>query len=110
MRFALVLVLLTACGGGRDVDRLLGARCSVDSDCEERCLGPNDDFPDGLCSFQCDVNADCPSDAWCVETNGGVCLYDCIDDTDCDFLGPRWVCRDRDLHGSGGSERVCIGR
>jgi hypothetical protein len=107
---ALAVLVLAACGGGRDVDRLLGAKCDGDSDCEERCYGPNDDFPEGLCSYQCDVDRDCPSDAWCIDTDGGVCLFDCVDDIDCDFLGREWVCRDRDRRGGGGRERVCVGR
>ncbi|MFN0246982.1 MAG: hypothetical protein ACKV2T_08730 [Kofleriaceae bacterium] len=111
MRSTAILVLvLVACGGGRDVDRLLGARCDDDNDCDERCLGPNNDFPEGLCSYRCEVSDECPPDAWCIDTNGGVCLFDCIDDLDCDFLGREWVCRDRDLRNGGGRERVCVGR
>lgn len=112
MRGAVVYAVLvvTACGGGHTVDRLLGAKCDADTDCDERCLGPNAEYPEGLCSYQCDTDRDCPGDAWCIETNSGVCLFACGDDIDCDFLGRDWVCRDRDRRGAGGKERVCVGR
>jgi hypothetical protein len=107
---AMAVFALASCGGGHDVDRLLGAKCDNDNDCDERCLGPNDEFPEGLCSYHCDSERDCSGDAWCIESNGGVCLFSCHDDVDCDFLGREWVCRDRDLRPAPGKERVCVGR
>lgn len=111
MRILVLVVALAACGGGHDVDRLLGAKCTADRECDERCLGPNAEFPEGLCSLRCDDDRDCPSDARCVASNGGVCLYDCIDDRDCDFLGERWGCRTQALEDDRNTEvDVCLGR
>jgi hypothetical protein len=58
-----------------------------------RCPAPAD-FPDGFCSLDCSATADCPDDAECVEVQGGVCLFACIDDRDCAFIGPGWACRE----------------
>jgi hypothetical protein len=93
----LVGFLLVACGGDGDVSRTLGARCEVTDDCADRCLGPSNDYPDGFCSIDCSTNGDCPSDADCVDREGGVCLFSCRDARDCSFLGPNWTCAEANL-------------
>jgi hypothetical protein len=94
----LSICLLLACGGGDpDVSRLIGAQCEVADDCEERCLTPSNDYPDGFCTVDCSFNDDCPSATDCVDRDGGVCLYVCLDDVDCDFLGPAWRCQEANL-------------
>jgi len=90
----LALVTLAACGGGGDVSRGVGARCDVTADCDDRCLGPSAEFPDGFCSIDCSTSSDCPVDAECVDRQGGVCLFGCVDDTDCEFLGVGWTCQE----------------
>jgi hypothetical protein len=98
-----------ACGGD-PVSRTLGARCEVARDCVDRCLGPNNDYPDGFCTLDCADSNDCPSDAECIDREGGVCLFFCIDDRDCGFLGPRWSCREENLREDTSRRvRVCRG-
>ena len=94
MRFALVLVLIAGCGGDSDVSRSVGARCDKTSECDDRCLGPSGDYPQGFCTVDCSSDGDCPGDAACVDREGGVCLFTCADDGDCRFLGPGWNCHD----------------
>lgn len=89
-------VMLLACGG-EDVSRLVGARCDVTSDCDHRCLAPEEDFPGGFCTVECSSNADCPDDTVCVEKEGGVCLFSCLDNGDCAFLGAGWTCHEDPL-------------
>lgn len=95
----LVALCLAACGHD-DVDRFVGARCDKVADCEDRCLGPSAEFPDGFCSVDCSNNNDCPANAACVDREGSVCLFQCVNNSDCDFLGPGWSCRDDNLHES----------
>ena len=98
MRYALlVAAALVACGSDDPVDRLLGAECDVTADCDDRCLGPSNDYPDGFCSLDCSTNGECPEAADCIDLEGGICLFRCVDDPDCAFLGPEWVCRDENL-------------
>jgi hypothetical protein len=89
-------VLLAACQSA-DVSRELGARCDDSDECAERCLPPSGDYPGGFCTVICDTSDDCPvSDSECVDREGGACLFDCIDDVSCEFLGAGWHCRDVD--------------
>jgi len=105
----LVMVAMTACGG-EDVSRVLGARCEVTAECEDRCLVPSNDFPDGFCTADCSSIEDCPSSSDCIDKEGGVCLFVCGDDVDCDFLGPRWICNEENLREDPNTKvRVCRG-
>ena len=111
MRTAIAFVasLLLACGGD-DVSRLLGARCERTADCEDRCLGPSNDYPGGFCSLDCTSSAECPSDAECIDKEGGVCLFSCVDERDCAFLGANWTCRAENLRADQNrQEKVCLG-
>ncbi|HEX5060304.1 MAG TPA: hypothetical protein VFV99_13140, partial [Kofleriaceae bacterium] len=92
---ATLVVFVAACGGHDpgDIDELLGATCRSDRDCEVRCyLDPQ--FPGGICSVPCTSDNDCPFEALCMSTSGGMCLYACPD-FDCNRLGPGWTCRSR---------------
>lgn len=111
MRFALVLVLLLAgCGGDGDVSRAVGARCDRTSECDDRCLGPNAEYPDGFCTVDCSSNGDCPGDAACVDREGGVCLFSCNTDDNCRFLGAAWTCHDDPLKSdTSKTVKVCRG-
>lgn len=98
MRSVLVAIaLVAACGASSNVDREVGARCRSVDECEDRCLGPGGDYPDGFCSIDCSISSDCPRDTECVDREGGVCLFACLDDVDCEFLGEGWTCHDDPL-------------
>jgi hypothetical protein len=107
MRFAVVLLGLAACGGS-DVSRAVGARCDVSADCDDRCLAPSNDYPDGFCTLTCDTDDECPSDAACVSNEGGVCLFVCDGDPSCAFLGPSWTCQALSAK-AGGQVMACRG-
>jgi hypothetical protein len=102
-------VVLAACAGhgAGSIDEVVGAGCSVDSQCADRCYTGNADFPGGFCSRPCTSDADCPGDTVCATKAGGVCLFVCPP-FDCAELGPGWHCSDKDLVG-GGKANVCIG-
>ncbi|MCB9571282.1 MAG: hypothetical protein H6709_04250 [Kofleriaceae bacterium] len=105
----LVAASLAAAGcGGSDVSREVGARCDVSAECDDRCLMPGGDWPGGFCTLSCDSDADCPSDARCVDDEGGVCLFECALPADCGFLGAGWTCTTRDGRPDG-QVMVCRG-
>jgi hypothetical protein len=94
----LYLVLVFAgCGGGADVDRAIGARCDVTSECDERCVAPGADAPGGFCTIDCGSSDDCTGDTECVEREGGICLFACDGNDDCAFLGEGWTCQEDSL-------------
>jgi hypothetical protein len=110
MRFIVIACILvaSACGrGDGDIDDLIGSSCTADSQCADRCFRDNSDYPGGFCSIQCNSDSDCTSDSFCMDKDGGVCLFECPA-FDCARLGPGWVCRDRDRVG-GGRISVCTG-
>ena len=110
MRIAILAILalaLAACQHS-DVSRELGARCVSASDCDQRCLSGGD-WPDGFCTIACETDNDCPSDAACLEEEGGVCAFSCVDDRSCAFLGPGYTCKERDARGGAGKRMVCRG-
>jgi hypothetical protein len=116
MRTAILALALVSVGGvagcqSSDVSRDLGARCDLSSECDDRCLAPSTDWPGGFCTVTCDTDADCPSDSACTdEAGGGVCLFTCIGDVSCTFLGAGYTCMERDHHGvTGGKVMVCRG-
>jgi hypothetical protein len=104
---ALVLATFAACNTS-DVSRAVGAICESNDECKERCLLPGPDYPDGFCTISCDVHDDCVGGALCVDIDGGICLYECELDVDCEFLGDDWVCRMVDSN-TEGQVSVCRG-
>lgn len=101
-----MLVFLVACGHHGDIDSYIGAACTRDSQCDERCyMGPA--FPGGFCSIGCVSDRDCPSDAVCTDKEGGVCMFLCAE-VDCSRLGGGWRCSDKNNVG-GGKDNVCTG-
>jgi hypothetical protein len=111
VRFTVVLVLAFACQSS-DVSRQVGARCDVSSQCDERCLGPDGNFPGGFCTISCDHSSDCPNDTdtACVDDDGGACLFRCLANSDCTFLGAGWVCKPEPERGNSNVQvSVCAG-
>jgi hypothetical protein len=90
---ALALVFMLGCGGD-PVDEVVGAACFDDRDCAERCE-TGGDFPGGFCTLSCFDDGDCTSDSICTDVEGGVCLFQCEFNSDCDFLGRAYSCRER---------------
>ena len=111
MRFAWILLVfvLAACQSA-DVSRAIGARCDLSSECDERCLGPDGDWPGGFCTLTCDTNEKCGDDGVCIqEQNSGVCALRCGTDPDCAFLGAGYTCKMIDGHTGGLKVKACRG-
>ena len=106
MRFALVIALL-GCQSS-DVSRSLGARCDSNADCDQKCLASGN-FPGGFCTIACDNDNGCPVDALCSTESGGVCLFKCALDRDCEFLGAGYTCQMVDANVGGGKVLACRG-
>lgn len=102
----LTFLPLAACGGD-DLDAAVGATCSDDRECEERCMR-GDDYPGGFCTLSCRDDRDCANGAICVDRENGICLFQCDINEDCDFLGPQYRCRDDDDF-AGRPVGVCLG-
>lgn len=95
---AITIALAGSACGGTDISRQLGARCTTTSDCDDRCLSEQGDYPGGFCTVDCSINDDCPNDSACADREGGVCLFTCRNDAECTFLGAGWSCHDEELH------------
>jgi hypothetical protein len=108
MRLAILAIVLAACQSS-DVSRELGARCDRSSECDERCLMPSADWPEGFCTIACETDVDCPSAAACLDEEGGVCAFGCSTDAQCAFLGPGYACKERNARGGAGTRMVCRG-
>jgi len=100
-----VAMLLAACGGS-DVSRTVGAECNANGDCDEQCL-MGGHYPNGFCSVSCDNDDGCPSETHCIEDMGGVCLFACDFDSDCEFLGQGYTCVMIGVHASNTMVKVC---
>ena len=103
----IALGALGACAND-PISRTVGARCDLASECDERCLAPGGDWPGGFCTVSCDTSDDCPGQASCVADEGGVCLFRCSIDADCNFLGTGWACRELDVNPTG-TVKACRG-
>jgi len=99
---------VSACSADSDVSRTLGARCDHMDECAERCLTDAEDYPGGFCSVSCMDNRDCPDGAVCVDEAGGVCMFECAAEADCDFLDIGWSCKTKDGLPNG-EVMVCFG-
>lgn len=107
---AAAALALAGCGVGSAVSRTIGARCDRSDECDDRCLPPSALFPGGFCSVSCEASADCPADASCADLEAGVCLFDCLDDRECEFLGLDWRCVDVALRGDATRRvSICLG-
>jgi hypothetical protein len=107
----IVVILAVGACQSSDVSRELGARCTTSDDCDDRCLPASTSYPEGFCTVVCNGDDECPTDAACVEDDGGSCLFHCADDAGCAFLGEAWQCRERGVRGQPDSKvKVCRGR
>ncbi|RMH43640.1 MAG: hypothetical protein D6689_04650 [Deltaproteobacteria bacterium] len=106
----LAAALAAGCGADSDVSRTIGARCDRMDECDERCVVDAEDYPGGFCTVSCLSARDCPDGAACVDDDGGICLFTCAVDADCEFLGPTWRCAERDARPeTAGKVKVCRG-
>jgi hypothetical protein len=95
---------------------MVGARCDSKSECDERCLRSGTTFPGGFCTLSCLGEGDCASSTACVcafnddciDREGGICLFECEADRDCQFLGEGWFCKEKP-NALGQVTLVCIG-
>jgi len=108
VRYLVIAMALAACQN-LDVSRDVGARCDLASECNERCLVPSGDWPGGFCTITCDTAANCPGGSTCIDEQGGVCVFKCVGDADCTFLGAGYRCMAVDSHGAGTKVMVCRG-
>ena len=96
-----VLSSIAACGGAAGpVSQDVGATCSADSQCEDRCF-KSAEFGDGMCSRLCRGDQDCPTNSACLQIGSGICAVSCALPGDCSGFGPRWACGAKDHVGSG---------
>ncbi len=84
---------------------LVGAACRNSGDCVERCVDGGD-FPDGMCTVDCNHDGHCPDDSICMDKKGGICMVPCGNSGDC---WPGYACKDVKNEDGGGKRRVCIG-
>ena len=100
---------LVACQSS-DVSRALGARCTQNTDCAQKCLGPSVDWPGGFCTTACDNDSDCGNGAHCIATDGGICAFACAGaNSDCSFLDGNYVCVPVDPQSGALKVSVCLG-
>lgn len=105
----LALCALTAAVSTGCDDDNLGDTCGSDRDCDGICA-EGEEFPDGMCTFACERELDCPEGWTCASPKGGVCMQLCTSSGACrDDFGKPWVCREISLKNSSQRERVCIG-
>ena len=106
MRGLILVLAVAACSSSSNVGRDVGARCDSSDECDDRCLPPAD-FPGGFCTLSCEQDEQCPGGTYCVDVEGGVCLFDCNENVDCEFLGADYQCRTEAPRTGGENVEVC---
>ncbi len=110
---ALSALTLVACQQSAEVSRAVGAMCDEKAECDERCMPPDALTPGGFCTLSCLNDGDCPADTRCADVEGGVCLFACQHDLQCEFLGQDWGCSEEELLSDDPEEidevEVCLG-
>lgn len=108
LRLALMfacVIAAAACGddGVGNDGAFVGGPCADSGDCELRCQ-QGGDFPQGLCTRPCNLDADCPDGTFCINTEGGICMLGCRLPQDC---RDGYNCEGRENRGHGGDSLVC---
>lgn len=106
---ALAFVLVIGGCQSSDVSRSLGARCDVNADCAQTCLGPSGDWPGGFCTVACDMDSNCEAGALCIDESNGVCAFQCVSNAECLFLGDGYTCKQVNDRQQGAQVMVCRG-
>ncbi len=112
-RFALLgslLFFLALAGCSQNVGPTglaVGGPCIDEFDCASGSYCLHAGFPDGTCTTNCRMQADCRGSSACVEEADGVCLLTCTSDDDCGREG--YICRERTRRGEIASVAVCVG-
>src|SRR5689334_16632876 len=85
---------------------VVGEACRADIDCAPGadCLRGGD-FPEGTCSLPCNTHFDCTPGTACIDTQGGVCLVACGNDSYC---RPGYKCKSKHDRDGVGDSLVCI--
>lgn len=111
----LFLVVLLGCGDRARTpseippEELVQSGCSSDDECAGgRCISG---IGEGLCTANCEVQADCPEGTICTDTEAmnGVCLLACENTSECtDHLGSAYACDTESALETDRDVRVCI--
>lgn len=102
------LSFLASCGdvtAGPD-SAAVGAACTADTQCRQRCLVDDRHFPGGMCTLACANDGDCPSGSACIAEEGGVCVATCRSDADCAAFGRGFAC-DGEARTTGLEAMIC---
>jgi hypothetical protein len=87
--------------------RTVGAACTTNADCAERCLTDDRHFPGGLCTVACTNDAGCPAGSVCLAEEGGLCVASCRADADCAGFGRGFVCDSQAAASGSGTVSIC---
>lgn len=87
MATGLLVIALLGCGSGGGVGRngdVVGGACTPEAGCAggSSCLLASM-YPGGMCTVDCETQADCPNGTRCVQESGGTCLLACSSASDC---------------------------
>jgi hypothetical protein len=104
---AILLLAFCGCSDSKE-DSVLGATCTSAAQCRFICETPSPQFPGGFCTEHCNGDSECPHGSLCMTDAGGVCLFPCGANIDCEFLGDGWTCKNKDRVANG-KALVCIG-
>jgi hypothetical protein len=76
------------------------AECAPGADCQR-----GGDFPDGTCTLPCNSHIDCTAGTACIDTQGGICLVACANDSYC---RAGYKCKTKHDRDGRGDSLVCI--
>jgi hypothetical protein len=101
----LFLLFFGACASGvGNTGTLVGAACTADAECEQRCE-QGGDYPEGICTSSCDSDETCPAQTHCINKDGGICLLGCELSSDC---RGGYSCEGKENKARSGDSLVCI--
>ena len=89
----------------------VGDHCQQTSECADGKCQTGGGFPGGICTRQCESNAECPSGWSCISKSSGICVMNCSKSDECaSRFGASWLCDDEALQQGSGDVTVCIGK